>query len=64
MKKVLLASDGSSYAEEAAWFLSHLPHNEKLELYVLTVVQVPYGNPGYQKAGTMLENFCGRSIIR
>jgi nucleotide-binding universal stress UspA family protein len=55
MKKVLLASDGSSYAEEAAWFLSHLPHAEQLELYVLTVIQVPYGNPGYQKAGAMLE---------
>lgn len=55
MKKVLLASDGSSYAEEAAWFLSHLPHAEKLELCVLTVIQVPYANPGYQKVGSMLE---------
>ena len=41
MKKVLLATDGSSYAEEAAWFLSHLPHSERLDLSVLTVLQIP-----------------------
>jgi nucleotide-binding universal stress UspA family protein len=44
MKKVLLATDGSAFAEEAAWFLSHLPHAEKLDLFVLTVLQAPYGN--------------------
>lgn len=40
--KILLATDGSTYAEEAAWLLSHLPHDEKLELTVLTVLQLPY----------------------
>lgn len=38
--KVLLATDGSIFAEEAAWLLSHLPHVEPLELIVLSV-QVP-----------------------
>jgi nucleotide-binding universal stress UspA family protein len=47
MKKVLLASDGSNYAEEAAWFLSHLPHSERLDLNVLTVLQIPYANHRY-----------------
>lgn len=47
MKKVLLASDGSRYAEEAAWFLSHLPHREKLDLNILTVLQIPYANHRY-----------------
>jgi nucleotide-binding universal stress UspA family protein len=41
MKRVLLATDGSSCAEEAGWFLSHLPHAEKLDLSVLTVLQIP-----------------------
>ncbi len=36
--KVLLATDGSKVAEEAAWFLAHLPHSERLELTVLSVV--------------------------
>ena len=47
MKKVLLATDGSKCAEEAAWFLSHLPHAEKVELYVVTVLQIPSGNHRY-----------------
>ncbi len=38
--KVLLATDGSQVAEEAAWLLSHLPHTEKLELTVLSVCYV------------------------
>jgi len=41
MKKVLLATDGSSFSEEAAWFLSHLPHADRLELTVLTVLDDP-----------------------
>jgi nucleotide-binding universal stress UspA family protein len=57
MKKVLLASDGSGFAEEAAWFLSHLPHSEKLELSVLTVIQIPYSNHSYRKAGDVLESY-------
>ncbi len=40
--KVLLATDGSQYAEEAAWLLAHLPHAEKLELTVLFVSNIPH----------------------
>lgn len=39
--KVLLATDGSPGADEAAWFLSHLVHNEPMELTVLYVLQRP-----------------------
>lgn len=39
--RVLLATDGSLSAEEAAWFLSHLSHNEPLELTVLNVLYRP-----------------------
>lgn len=47
MKNVLLATDGSSHAEDAARFLSHLPHQEKLALTVLTVLEAPYVNFHY-----------------
>jgi len=50
MKKILLAVDGSAYAETAARFVSHLPHDEKLELTVLTVLQTPYVNHSYPTA--------------
>ena len=39
--KIVLATDGSSYAEHAARLLSHLPHREPLELTVLTTVFLP-----------------------
>ena len=39
--KVLLATDGSQFAEEAAWLLAHLPHAEKLELSILFVSNIP-----------------------
>jgi nucleotide-binding universal stress UspA family protein len=39
--KVLLATDGSANAEEAAWFLSRLSHNDRLELTVLFVLYRP-----------------------
>lgn len=39
--KILLASDGSECAREAAWLLSHLPHSQKIDLTVLTVVHLP-----------------------
>jgi nucleotide-binding universal stress UspA family protein len=44
--KVILATDGSQYAEEAAWLLAHLPHVEHLELTVLFVSNIPnlYGS--------------------
>lgn len=49
--KVILATDGSQYAEEAAWLLAHLPHVEHLELTVLFVSNIPnlYGaTAGYR----------------
>ena len=55
MKKVLLATDGSKCAEEAAWFLSHLPHAEKLDLYVLTVLQIPYNGQRYLSPNAVSE---------
>lgn len=39
--KILLATDGSQCAQEAAWFLSHLPHGETIELAVLTILHLP-----------------------
>ena len=39
--RVLLATDGSLSADEAAWFLSHLSHNEPLDLTVLYALQHP-----------------------
>jgi nucleotide-binding universal stress UspA family protein len=49
MRRVVIASDGSAGAEEAAWLLSHLPHREKLKLTVVTVLQIPpvyaHGSP-------------------
>ena len=42
--KVLLATDGSEYADEAARFLAHLPHAERLDVSVLTVINIPYVN--------------------
>lgn len=42
--KVLLAIDGSEYSQEAAWLFSHLPHQEKLEITVLTVINLSIGN--------------------
>ena len=39
--KILLATDGSQFAEEAAWLLAHLPHAEILELTVLYVSNIP-----------------------
>ena len=39
--KVLLATDGSQFADEAAWLLAHLPHSDTLELTVLFISNVP-----------------------
>lgn len=44
MKKILLASDGSSYSDDAAWLLAHLPHDEPLDLVVATILDVPATN--------------------
>ncbi len=54
--KVLLATDGSEFSENAAWLLAHLPHRELLELTVMSVTQLLniHGSPGveewYQKS--------------
>ena len=39
--KILLATDGSDYSQEAAWLLSRLPHAGRIELTVMTVLHVP-----------------------
>lgn len=39
--KIILATDGSPHAEEAARFLSRLPHQQRMELTVLTTVFIP-----------------------
>lgn len=39
--RVILATDGSQFAEEAACLLAHLPHSEKLELIVLFISNMP-----------------------
>lgn len=54
MKKILLATDGSENAEEAAWFLAHLPHSEKLELVVVTVLQEPVLTRSSASAGWII----------
>lgn len=47
MRRILLATDGSINAEDAARFLSRLPHDQRFELTVLTVLEVPYVNLHY-----------------
>ncbi len=42
MKKVLLTTDGSEAAQQAARFLARLPHEGKLELTVVSVLTPPY----------------------
>ncbi len=42
--KVLLAIDGSEHSKEAAWLFSHLPHEDKLDITVLTVINLSIGN--------------------
>lgn len=41
MQKVLLAVDGSPASEQAARLLAHLPHADRLDLTLFTVVQHP-----------------------
>ncbi|TWU22263.1 universal stress protein UspE [Novipirellula galeiformis] len=41
MRKILLATDDSPHANEATWFLAHLPHEDKVEITVLSVLYVP-----------------------
>ena len=55
MKKILLAVDGSACANDAASFLARLPHDEKLELTVLTVLDDPAVVHGYAATISMNE---------
>lgn len=41
MRQILLATDGSDAAEDAAKFLAHLPHDETIELTVVSALFVP-----------------------
>ncbi len=41
MKKILLATDDSTYANDAAWFLARLPHADKVAITVVSVLYVP-----------------------
>jgi nucleotide-binding universal stress UspA family protein len=47
MRKVLLAVDGSVHAKEAAQFLSRLPHEARIHLIVMSVVQRPMVSQSY-----------------
>ena len=47
MRKVLLAVDGSVHSEEAARLLSRLPHDDSMQLIILTVVQRPFVHQSY-----------------
>ncbi len=55
MKRILLATDGSSHADEAAKFLSHLPHEGKWELVVVTVLDDPSVATNYAMASLIKE---------
>ncbi len=55
MKRILLATDGSSHADEAAKFLAHLPHEGKWELIVVTVLDDPSVATNYAMATLIKE---------
>lgn len=54
MRNILLATDGSAHAEEAASFLASLPRIEKLNLTVLTVIDIPYVNDSFLSGDWMV----------
>lgn len=47
MKKIMLATDGSAVAEDAARFLAHLPHDERIELTIVSALYVPGSHKTY-----------------
>lgn len=47
MKKIMLATDGSEPSVQAARFLAHLPHDETIELIIVTAVFVPGSQRSY-----------------
>ncbi|MCO8122091.1 universal stress protein [Stieleria sp. TO1_6] len=50
MHHVLLATDGSKASLQAARLLAHLPHPDRLDLTVLSVVQRPFIHSSYSTA--------------
>ncbi len=55
MKRILLATDGSPTADEAARFLAHLPHHGKWELLVVTILDDPSIATNYAMASILKE---------
>ena len=55
MKKILLATDGSKHAKNAARFIARLPHDDTIELTVLTVIEAPYVNRAYPTSEWILK---------
>ncbi len=55
MKNILLAYDGSTFAEEAAAMFAHLPHRDRIKLTVLTILEVPLVSGDYATAAWVAE---------
>lgn len=47
MKKILIATDGSNTSMQAVRFLAHLPHDETIELLIVSVLFVPGAHQTY-----------------
>lgn len=47
MKRILLATDGSENSQQAASFLAHLPHDDKIEVTVVSVLYLPGAGQEY-----------------
>ncbi|WP_442512018.1 universal stress protein [Novipirellula sp. SH528] len=62
MKNIVLAIDGSQSAEVAARFLAHLPHPDKVDLTVVTVLEIPSIDRAYPISDWMLKSLeCERA---
>ncbi|TWT72204.1 universal stress protein [Crateriforma conspicua] len=60
MKRIVIATDGSANAEEAAWLLSHLPHRDRLEITIATVIHPPSYSYRAQPVESWLEDLLKR----
>ncbi|EMI16156.1 UspA domain protein, partial [Rhodopirellula maiorica SM1] len=56
MKNIVLATDGSKSAEVAARFLAHLPHPDKVDLTVVSVIEIPSVDRAYPMSDWMLKS--------
>ncbi|WP_372716212.1 universal stress protein [Novipirellula sp.] len=56
MKNIVLAIDGSKSAEVAARFLAHLPHPDKVDLTVVSVIEIPSIDRAYPMSDWMLKS--------